>query len=103
MEYELDITVSAHNDLNEIVDYITETLYAPGAAAHFAEAVEKCYANLKEHPYMYAAAVMPELTEKGYRRAPVKNYLILYKVDETAKSVRIHRIFYGARNYIDLI
>ncbi|MDR0489901.1 MAG: type II toxin-antitoxin system RelE/ParE family toxin [Oscillospiraceae bacterium] len=103
MEFKLDITDSAHKDFNDIVTYIAETLCAPAAAAHFMEAVEKCYDNLKARPLMYAAADMPELAEKGYRRAPVKNYLILYKVDETAKIVRVHRFFYGSRNYIDLI
>jgi addiction module RelE/StbE family toxin len=103
MEYKLDITDSAHKDLDDIVTYIAETLYALEAAAHFVEAVEKCYDNLKAHPFMYAVADMPELAEKGYRRAPVKNYLILYKVDETTRTVCVHRIFYGSRNYIDLI
>jgi addiction module RelE/StbE family toxin len=103
MEYRLDITDSALNDLNDIVSYIAETLYAPTAATHFTEAVEMCYDNLKSQPFMYAACDMPELAEKGYRRAPVKNYLILYKVDELVGIVRIHRIFYGARDYIDLI
>ena len=103
MDYRVDITDSAHNELSDIVEYIAETLCAPTAAAHFAEAVEKCYDNLKSQPFMYNVSDMPELAAKGYRRAPVKNYLILYRVDELVGLVRIHRIFYGARNYIDLI
>ena len=103
MVFRLEITDSAYKDLDDIVTYIAETLFAPVAAARFAEAVEKCYDNLKTQPFMYAAASMPELAGKGYRRAPVNNYLILYNVDEASKIVHIHRIFYGARNYIDLI
>lgn len=67
------------------------------------DAVKDCYDRLKKHPMMYALADMPELAEKDFRRAPVKNYLILYQVNEAAKVVYIHRIFYGARNYIELI
>ncbi|MCL2343558.1 MAG: type II toxin-antitoxin system RelE/ParE family toxin [Firmicutes bacterium] len=103
MEFELNIADSAHEDLDEIVTYIAEVLYAPEAAIHFAEAVEKCYDRLRMYPLMYPIADIPELAEKGYRRVPVKNYLILYKVNEFAKLVRIYRIFYGARNYIDLL
>ena len=91
----MDITDSAHKDLNDIVVYIAETLYAPVAAALFMDAVEKCYDNLKMQPFMYAAVNMPELAERSYRCAPVKNYLVLYKVDEAKRIVRIHRIFMG--------
>ena len=52
---------------------------------------------------MFAVIDMPELAVKNFRRVPVKNYLILYRVDEAEKIVRIHRIFYGARNHITLL
>ena len=103
MEYRLEITDPAYEDLDEILTYITKKLYSPEGAARFAEAVNDCYGRLKKHPFMYALADMPELAKKDYRRAPVQNYLILYTVDESAKVVYIHRIFYGARNYIELI
>ena len=103
MEYKIKITTPAYEDLDEILTYITQELCAPAAASRFADALEDCYDNLKKNPLMYALADMPELAEKKYRRAPVKNFLVLYKVDETAKFVYIHRIFYGSRNYIDLI
>ena len=103
MDYKLKISEPAYEDLDEILTYIVNELCAPEAAARFANAVEDCYNRLKRNPLMYASADMSELAEKDYRRAPVKNHLILYKVNEATKVVYIHRIFYGARNYIELI
>ena len=43
------------------------------------------------------------LEKEGYRKAVVKNYIIVYKVDEDAKKVSILRFFYGAQDYNKLI
>ncbi|MCL2433271.1 MAG: type II toxin-antitoxin system RelE/ParE family toxin [Clostridia bacterium] len=103
MEYKLDISETAQKDLDEILTYITETLFAPDAAARFADEVETCYLRLQANPFIYAISHMPQLAKKGFRRAPVKNHLILYKIDEAKQIVYITRIFYGARNYTALV
>jgi mRNA-degrading endonuclease RelE of RelBE toxin-antitoxin system len=41
--------------------------------------------------------------KEGYRKAVIKNYILLYKVDETAKTVSVLRFFYGARDYMKLV
>jgi len=43
------------------------------------------------------------LEKEGYRKAVIKNYMLVYKVDEAAKTVIIHRFFYGAQDYVKLI
>jgi len=37
------------------------------------------------------------LEKEGYRRATIKNYVLVYKVDEAAKAVIIHRFFLAHR------
>ena len=103
MEYKLEITDRAHDDLDEILTYISETLCAPMAAASLIKSLEDCYDLLKSNPLIYPLSVIPKLAKKKIRRVPVKKYLVLYTVDKKASVVHIYRIVYGARNYIELI
>ncbi len=103
MDYKLIISNSAHNDFDEIITYITKTLYAPEAAMRLADAIEECFDRLKKFPFMFSLIESPEIVERSYRRAIVKNHVVVYEVDEAAQTVFIRRIFYGTSNYFDLI
>ncbi|MEA4924310.1 MAG: hypothetical protein VB084_03275 [Syntrophomonadaceae bacterium] len=52
---------------------------------------------------MYERCHDVRLETDGYRKAIINNYVLVYKVDETAKTVISHRFFNGAQNYIRLI
>lgn len=101
--YKLIITNLAHEDLENIVSYIAVQLANPIAAVNFLNEVEKCYSNLKNTPLMYERCHDAHLEKEVYRRATIKNYILVYKVDESAKIVMIHRFFYGAQDYVKLI
>ena len=101
--YKLVVTKIAHDDLNRIVTYIAVHLANPTAATSFLEQVEKCYNNLKENPFMYEGCRDARLTKEGYRKASLKGYVLIYKVDEQTKKVIIYRFFYGAQDYLKLI
>ncbi len=101
--YKLIVTELAHHDLDKIVSYITVELVNPMAATDFLDEVDKCYGFLKSNPWMYEKCQNKRLEKEGYRRAPIKNYLLVYKIDEESKKVNILRFFYGAQDYINLI
>lgn len=103
MAYKIDITPLADQDLDEIVSYISGTLENPIAAASFLDEVESCYGNLEKMPFMFEECRDPQLKALGYRRAVIKNYVMVYRVDETGKTVYVLRFFYGAREYEKLI
>jgi len=52
---------------------------------------------------MYSCCDDERMKNKGYRKIPIKNYLILYSVDEEQKTVTIIRIIYGGRSYAELV
>ena len=89
----------AKDDLEHILLYISVDLAAPTAAANFADKVSQCYQNLKNTPFMYEKCRAPRLARKGYRRAVIQNYVLIYRVDESSNTVYILRVFYGARDY----
>ncbi len=101
--YKINVSELAHHDLERIVSYIIVNLASPMAATNFLDQVEKCYNHLKHTPYMYAKCQNNRLEKEGYRKIPIKNYLLVYKIVEEDKTVNILRCFYGAQDYLKLI
>lgn len=101
--YKLIVTELAHQDLDDIVAYIAVQLANPTAASDFLDEVDKCYEYLKSNPMVYSQCYDSRLEKEGYRKAVIKNYTLVYKVDEKNKSVIVLRYFYGARDYTKLI
>jgi plasmid stabilization system protein ParE len=101
--YRLVVSELAHSDLDNIVSYIAVQLANPLAATTFLDEVEKCYGYLKSNPFIYERCHDAYLEKGAYRKATIKNYALVYKVDEAARVVIIYRFFYGAQDYIKLI
>jgi len=101
--YRLVVSELAHKDLDNIVLYIAVQLANPIAAANFLNEVEKCYGYLKCNPLMYERCHDIRLEKEAYHKATIKNYVLVYKVDESSEVVIIYRFFYGAQDYVKLI
>jgi plasmid stabilization system protein ParE len=101
--YKLFVSELAHKDLDKIVSYISIELSNPMAVSSFLDELEKCYSHLKTSPYMYEKCLNKRLNSQGYRRALIKKYLLIYKIDDDLKIVNILRFFYGSQDYIKFI
>lgn len=101
--YKLIITSPAETDLADITEYIAKDLSAPIAASNFLNEVSKCYDNISRTPLMYELCQNERLRARKYRKALIKNYVMLYKVDEQTKTVSIMRFVYGRSDYINTI
>lgn len=100
--YRLVVSELAHGDLDDIVAYIAIELANPIAAANFLDEVEKCYSYLRNNPFMYERCNDAHLEKGTYRKAGIKNYVLVYKIDEKNRVVIIYRFFYGAQDYVKL-
>lgn len=103
MNCKLIVSELANGDLDEIIGYIVNDLKSPGAAVALLDEIEKCYENLKTNPLMYEKCIDGRLKKEGYRKAVVKNYLLIYRFIEEKNTVQVARFFYSGRNYADLI
>lgn len=101
--YKLVITELAHQDLESIVSYIAVQLSNAKAAGDFLDEVTACYGFLKSNPMMYERCQDRRLGEEGYRKAVIKNYVLVYRINEESKIVSIMRFFYSAQDYTKLI
>jgi plasmid stabilization system protein ParE len=75
----------------------------PEAASDFLDEVDRCYGYLKSKPVIYSKCNDSRLGKEGYRKAVIKSYVLIYKVDEVGKRVIVLRFFYGARDYAKLL
>jgi plasmid stabilization system protein ParE len=103
MTYKLNVSKDAHLDVDGIIEYMIVNLNNTAAAISFLDDVEKSYRNISENPFMYSYCNDDRLRHQGYRKIPIKNYLILYSADEKARTVNIMRVFFGGRNYPELV
>ena len=90
MEYEVSFLASAWEDLDSIVEYLSQ--FYPNTPERFLDALEKGKRNLQFMPSMYP------VYEKNpiYRKMIVSNYLVFYAVDNEEFTVKIHRIIPGS-------
>ena len=101
--YKVVISPSANNDLRSILGYIAQKLENPQAAAALAAGMERCYADLEEFPETHELCRDSVLARLGYRRYPVGNYLVIFRVVEDAGEVRVVHIYHATQNYLSLL
>ena len=102
-KYKVKITSMAFNDLREIFSYISSTLSAEEAAKNLMKNIDDAITSLNEMPHCHNLSLDQTLREKGYRRAVVKNYVILFLIDEKEKTVTVARAFHGKMDYAKYI
>ena len=96
---EVRLLRSAEDDLNDIVSYIA--LDDVTAAEALVLKIENKLSRLADHPHLGRIPSEEELKALGYRYLIIDNYLAFYTI--TDRSILIHRILHGARDYIGLL
>jgi len=85
----------AEEDFTEIISFIASDNLT--AADALAEKIEKYLQSLSANPNIGRKPRDEEIKNLGYRYLIVQNYLIFYTIE--GRTVLIHRILHGARNY----
>ena len=101
--YKVVISPSANADLFNALKYIAYELENPSAAQKLADWVERCYADLEEMPAAHELCRDPVLRRLGYRRYPVDNYIVIFRVVEKAKEVRVVHFFHMTQDYLSML
>ncbi|MCL2771824.1 MAG: type II toxin-antitoxin system RelE/ParE family toxin [Oscillospiraceae bacterium] len=99
IKYTVNISLAANNDLDEIFSYIANTLYAEQSAAKLMREIQDMILSLNEMPERFSLSLDSALASRGYRRATVKKYVILYTIDKKNKIVNVMRVFHGSMDY----
>ena len=99
VKYQVKITPQAFRDIDMIYDYIARHLLEPGTANNLVDEIEAGIFSLEEMPNRGAPRRIGTYANKGYRQLFVKNYTIVYRVDEAAKCVIIITVKYSASEF----
>ena len=89
----------AEEDFAEIIKFIADD--NPTAAEAIANKIEKNLELLSDNPHLGRIPRDEEIRNLGYRYLVVQNYIVFYTIE--AKTILIHRILHGARNYKSLL
>jgi len=87
---------SARTDVAEIRSNLSR--FYPSTPDKFLKALKKSIETLSDNPLLYSVYEW----NSAYRKMPVLDYLVFYKVFEERQTIEIHRVLYGKRNIKEL-
>ena len=82
-----------------VVRYISKELKNPTAAKRLAVELVAAGENILEFPYANPAYIPIRPLKHEYRKLLVRNYMMLYWVNEERKIVTVAREIYAKRDY----
>ena len=95
MNYQVNISDEAAEDLRKIYLYIADTLMAPITAKRQLKRLERDILGLDYMPSMFKIYEKEPWRSRKLHMMPVDNYVVFYFIDEKRKVVTVTRILYG--------
>ena len=94
---------AAVKDMEATRDYIAGWLKNPKAAKKLMTTLLKAISLLADNPYMGMIPRHTVLRNKNYRMLIINKNIILYRVFDDEKEVRIYNIFSQRQDYLQLL
>ena len=95
-KFKVKLLPKAHRDLEQIYSYISENLMEKEIALNLIKKIEDAIIKLDEFPYRGALRKVGTYANKGYRQLFIKNFTIIYRIDEINKNVIIVTVKYSS-------
>jgi plasmid stabilization system protein ParE len=103
MNYSLNITDIAEEDILSTVRYIANVLKNSIAANTLLDEIEKHEKILEDTPGIYPFVHDEYLAGRGLKYVKIKNYLLFYIIDEKNEIVNVIRFLYGRRDWKNIL
>ncbi len=98
-KYSVKLMDRALRDLDGIYTYIAKTLLEPKTALDLVDTIEQEIFTLESIPYRCPERKTGSYANKGYRQLLVKNYTVIYRIDEAAKAVIVVTVRYSPSQF----
>lgn len=98
-KYSVYVSPQAYREIDSIYEYINKELQASGAAENLVSLIENAIFNLEEMPHRGAERTVGIYAYKGYRQLFVRNYTIIYRIEEERRSVIIITVRYSHSDF----
>lgn len=101
--FDVNITDTAHTDLQNAALYIANTLNNKATANRFLEDADKELSSLADFPERNPLVRDFFLAENGIRMQIIKKYLAFYVIRNETNSVTVLRIIHSRRDWIAIL
>lgn len=98
-QYKVKLMSRAMRDLDGIYKYIAKTLLEADTALNLIEEIESEIFSLEHFPHRCPVRRTGAYANKGYRQLFVKNYTVIYRVNEGEKTVIVVTVRYSASQF----
>lgn len=98
-KYKVKLLARAARDLVEVYNYIADEFKELGTAEHMADLLDDAILELDEIPYRGSVRKTGAFANRGYRQLFVKNFTIVYRIDEDKKTVIIVTVRYTPSSF----
>ena len=98
MNWEVEFTDQAKQDIRDILDYNSNELQEPKVAVNLVRQITKESLSLNQMPMRYRLYDEEPWQSQGLRCFQVKNHHIFYYTDETKNKVYAVLVIYGGRD-----
>ena len=101
--YKVELTNTAHEDLEDIVKYIANDLKEPAVARKFHMKIVDELKKLKVMPQRHALSIDIHLHSLNVRPFYIDNYIAPYTIVEEKNTVLVLRVLYARRDWQNLL
>ena len=98
-KYEVKLSRRALEDLENIYEYIAREIKAPETALALVDLIESEILCLDKMPQRGAERKVGIYANRGYRQLFIKNYTVVYRIEESSKIVIIITVRYSPREF----
>ena len=98
-KYTVKLFPRALRDLDSIYGYIAHTLREPAVAEKLIGDIEKGILSLEQLPYRCSERTVGAYAHRGYRQLLIRNYTVIYRIDEANKEVLVVTIRYSRSQF----
>lgn len=98
-KYIVKLLPKAYRDIDQIYRYIKEEFKEPTTAENTIKSIEKTILGLEYHPRRGTERKVGVYANRGYRQLFMKNFTIVYRIDEKMKFVIIVTVKYSRGNF----
>ena len=97
-KYKIKINPRAIRELDHIYEYIANEKLAPENAIEQINRIKKAILSLDIFPQSHQERNEGRYAGKGYRQLLIDNYIAIFRIDESLKTVYVITIQYQGRN-----
>lgn len=98
-KYSVKLLSAAYRNLDDIYAYIATQLHTEQSALNLIDKLEEAIFSLEVMPQRSVKRRVGAYANKGYRQLFVKNFTIVYRIDELKKQVIIVTVRYSRSEF----